>query len=163
MWSQGGHSLSLRGIWAIYPSLDYGNEQMGMNLDRMAYKGYDSAENGFHIRPRGGSWQRMRSDVDISWMSAVKQVSFAMSIQIGWLDDSHVWLDIPILHWKDTRFIYWNEGYLNCMGKLSTNLIQEGRDWPFYESHVALSKHYSRPRCSICVSVEQCTWRSERS
>lgn len=53
-----------------------------MNLNRMTHKGYDSAENGFHIRPRGGSWQRMRSDVDISWMSAVKQVSFAMSIQI---------------------------------------------------------------------------------
>lgn len=61
-----------------------------MNLNRMTYKGYDSAENGFHIRPRGGSWQRMRSDVDISWMSAVKQVSFAMSIQIECLNDSHV-------------------------------------------------------------------------
>lgn len=45
---------------------------------RMAYKEgyYYSAENGFHIRPRGESWQRMRSDVDISWMSAVKQVGF---------------------------------------------------------------------------------------
>ncbi|KAI7884621.1 hypothetical protein K492DRAFT_158031 [Lichtheimia hyalospora FSU 10163] len=32
------------------------------------------AENGFHIRSPGESWQRMRSDVDISWMSAVKQI-----------------------------------------------------------------------------------------
>ena len=33
-----------------------------------------SAENGYHIRRRGEDWQHMNSNVDVSWMPAVKQV-----------------------------------------------------------------------------------------
>lgn len=33
-----------------------------------------SAENGFHLKPRGESWKKLFTNVDLSWMPAVKEV-----------------------------------------------------------------------------------------
>ncbi|KAI9323685.1 glycosyltransferase family 20-domain-containing protein [Dichotomocladium elegans] len=32
------------------------------------------AENGYHIKPRNDTWQQMRSNVDLSWMPAIKEI-----------------------------------------------------------------------------------------
>lgn len=33
-----------------------------------------AAENGFHLKPRGEPWKKLFTNVDLSWMPAVKEV-----------------------------------------------------------------------------------------
>ncbi|KAI9496750.1 glycosyltransferase family 20-domain-containing protein [Zychaea mexicana] len=74
-----------------------------------------SAENGYHIRPRGEDWQQMHANVDLSWMPAVKEIfryytERTPGASLETKDISIVWHYRKTTVGQDAQFAKWQAG-----------------------------------------------------